>query len=237
MGADIPSQTPQGDLAGLGLLADDARRRLYDFVTGQRDAVSREEAATATGIGRTLAAYHLDKLAEAGLLDVGYARTNGRTGPGSGRPAKVYTRTQRELSVSVPPRNYSLLAQILTAAAEETPSGAFQSALASAAEQEGRSLGERADDMPAALATAGYEPTTTDEGDIVLQNCPFHSVVRQHAALVCTLNTAFVRGTLEGTGNDPDRAELSPCDGRCCVVIHAEAAAKGSTPAGSTPRR
>ncbi|NNC11626.1 ArsR family transcriptional regulator [Planctomonas sp. JC2975] len=210
------------DLAELGLLADDARRRLYDFVAGHGAPATREEAAKATGIGRTLAAYHLDRLAQAGLLDVSYARSNGRTGPGSGRPAKRYSRPQREVAVSLPPRNYSLLAEILATAAESAPSGEFMAALAHAAEHEGKNLGKEAESIPAALTTAGYEPVERDDGTIVLQNCPFHSVVQDHTDLVCTLNRAFIQGTLEGTDNDPDRAELSPCDGRCCVIIHAD---------------
>lgn len=212
-------RTTQGDLEELALLSDDVRRRLYEFAAA-RSGVTREEVATAMGISRSLAAYHLDKLADAGMLDVGYARINGRTGPGAGRPAKRYSRSERELSVSFPPRNYSLLARVLATAAEAVPSGELRAALAAAAEQEGRLLGESADSIPTALTTAGFEPVTTDDGDIVLQNCPFHSVVQQHTELACNLNHAFVRGTLEGANADPERAELCPAEGRCCVVVH-----------------
>lgn len=215
--------TTPPDLEGLGLLADDVRRRLYHYVRAHDGAVTRDEAAQATGISRTLAAYHLDRLAAAGLVEVDYARTSGRSGPGAGRPAKRYTRTTRELSVSMPPRNYSLLAQLLASAADAAESSAFRTALADAAEREGQALGAHSGDIATALTTADYEPATTDDGDIVLRNCPFHSVVQDHTELVCTLNESFVRGTLEGTGCDPACAELSPCSGRCCVVVHPEA--------------
>ncbi|MEQ6897923.1 helix-turn-helix domain-containing protein [Microbacterium sp. KR10-403] len=216
--------TTRDDLDGVGMLADEVRRRLYAFVRTQAEPVTRDEAAQAIGIGRTLAAYHLDRLAEAGLVDVDYARTNGRAGPGAGRPAKRYAPGSREVAVSLPPRNYSLLAQLLASAADAAPaSGAFRTALAEAAEREGRALGEESGDVTAALTTAGYEPLTAEDGDIVLRNCPFHSVVQQHPELVCTLNASFVRGTLVGAGDDPGRAELSPCTGRCCVLVHAEA--------------
>lgn len=220
------------DVAGLGLLTDPARRSLYDFVAEQRSAVTREEAAAATGISRYLAAYHLDKLADAGLLDVSYARKAGRTGPGSGRPAKQYTRSARELAVSFPPRNYSLLAHILADAADDAASadeaaganiaGApnpVRLSLAHAAEHAGRRLGEQAADLTTALTAAGYEPAETDTGTVILNNCPFHAIVEDHTDLVCSLNHAVIRGTLTGTGDDPDRAELDPCDGRCCVTI------------------
>lgn len=209
----------QGDVSALGLLADPARRRLYDFVVEQRSPVTREDAAAAAGTSRNLAAYHLDKLAEAGLLDISYARRPGRTGPGSGRPAKRYTRSTRELTVSFPPRNYSLLAHILADAADTAEAGPVRASLTHAAEHAGRALGEQAQDLPTALTAAGYEPADTDAGDVILRNCPFHSIVQDHTELVCALNHAVIRGTLAGTGDDPDRAELDPCDGRCCVII------------------
>ena len=217
-------ETIHDDLDGIGMLTDEVRRRLYEFVRAQAEPVTRDEAAQATAISRTLAAYHLDRLAEAGFVEVDYARTNGRTGPGAGRPAKRYAPGSRVVAVSLPPRNYSLLAQLLASAADSADaSGAFRAALAEAAEHEGHALGAESTDVTAALATAGYEPMTADDGDIVLRNCPFHSVVQQHPELVCTLNESFVRGTLEGAGEDPGRAELSPCTGRCCVLVHAEA--------------
>jgi predicted ArsR family transcriptional regulator len=220
---DMETGASRGDLAELGLLADAARRKLYEFLTEQHDPVTRDEAAAAIGISRTLAAYHLDRLAQGGLLDVSYARTSGRTGPGSGRPSKRYARAQREIAVSLPPRNYSLLAHILTDAADAADSVALRAALTAAAEQSGRTLGSQSSDLPAALSTAGYEPVTAVNGDIVLRNCPFHSVVQDHQDLVCTLNSAFIRGALAGAGDEPDRAELAPCEGRCCVVVHPEA--------------
>ncbi len=218
----MEAPSPQENLDELTLLSDEVRRRLYELTAG-RTSLTRDEAASAAGISRSLAAYHLDRLADAGMLDIGYARTNGRTGPGSGRPAKRYSRSARELSASFPPRNYSLLANVLAAAADASPSAGFHTALDAAAQREGRMLGETAATIPEALTTAGFEPIDTDDGEIVLRNCPFHSVVQQHAELACGLNHAFVRGTLAGAQADPDRAELCPAEDRCCVIIRAEA--------------
>src|SRR5215218_11217440 len=106
--------TPNQDLDRLAALAEPVRRRLYEFVAAQADPVDRDAAAAGAGVGRPLAAFHLDRLAEAGLLDVTYRRRSGRTGPGAGRPAKFYARARHgELSVSVPPRQYDLAAEIL----------------------------------------------------------------------------------------------------------------------------
>ena len=135
-----------GDLAalnGLSHLDDPLRRQLYEYVIESDGPVSREQAAAAASIGRTLAAYHLDKLAEAGLLTVSYQRPAGRGGPGAGRPAKLYTRAAQEITVSVPPRDYELLARLLVASVEQDASGAVQQAVNSAAHEAGRRAGAR----------------------------------------------------------------------------------------------
>ena len=64
------------------------RRRLYDYVVAQGHEVGRVEAAEAVGIQKALAAFHLDRLAGSGLLDVVFRRPAGKAGPGAGRPAK-----------------------------------------------------------------------------------------------------------------------------------------------------
>lgn len=207
-------------VAGLGSLDDPIRRRLYAYVVSRDTPVARDDAATATGISRTLAAYHLDKLAEAGILTVGYARTSGRVGPGAGRPAKQYQRRRQELSASVPPRNYTLLAQLLAEAVDTDDSGTVRATVATVARTIGRTstadggLDER-------LRTAGYEPAETADGDIELRNCPFHRIAHQYTELVCGLNLQLIQGMLEADDDRPQRAVLAPGDDRCCVVVRA----------------
>lgn len=216
----MPAQTEDQDWERLNVLADPVRRQLYDYVSTHESPVAREEAAKAAGLSRTLAAYHLDRLAEAGLLTTSYARTGGRSGPGAGRPAKHYRRAEQEVSVSVPPRSYRLLADLLAGAATTDPTGEVRAALLHAASEQGRLGATAASDLMATLREHGYEPVRTSEGDIVLRNCPFHQIAREHTELVCGLNEALLRGCLAGHGADPDRAELAPHPGRCCVVIH-----------------
>ncbi|MFI8091376.1 helix-turn-helix transcriptional regulator [Streptomyces sp. NPDC086080] len=204
-------------ISGLSSLDDPVRRRLYEYVRTRDEPVSREDAANAAGISRTLAAYHLDKLADAGLLDTSYARAAGRGGPGAGRPAKRYARTEHELSVSVPPRDYGLLAGVLADAVAADGSGTVREAVAAAARSTGRSAG--GEDLIAALSACGYEPATTAENGIDLRNCPFHRLAREHTELVCWLNLHLVRGLLEAGGQSPERAVLAPRPGRCCVVL------------------
>ncbi|PRY58678.1 helix-turn-helix transcriptional regulator [Glycomyces artemisiae] len=199
-------------------LANPVRRRVFDYVAAQTAPVRRDEVAAAASISRTLAAYHLDRLVDAGLLAVGYARPEGRGGPGAGRPAKQYRPAREEVSVSIPPRDYALLAEILADAVTASDTEALQQVLHAAAERRGRAVDGSAG-LLAALADCGYEPRTTQEEDIELANCPFHRLARQEAALVCGLNVPYLRGVLAAAAADPDRVELAPGPGRCCVRI------------------
>ena len=136
------SLSPGGpDLASLSSLDDPLRRRLYEVVTSRPGPVSRDEAASEAGIGRALAVYHLDKLVESGLLTASYQRPPGRRGPGAGRPAKVYARSDREFAVTVPPREYELAARLLVQAVEADPSDRSRAVLAEAARRLGTELG------------------------------------------------------------------------------------------------
>src|ERR671917_43859 len=87
-------------VAALAALNDPARRAVFDLVARAATAVSRDAAADALGVSRRVAAFHLDRLAEQGLLVVEYRRPPGRTGPGAGRPAKLYRRIEGEVAVS-----------------------------------------------------------------------------------------------------------------------------------------
>ena len=207
-------------LAGLATLDEPVRRRLYEYVSDAGRPVSRDEAAGAAGITRTLAAYHLDKLAEAGLLATTYERPAGRGGPGAGRPAKLYRTAEQELAVSVPPRAYELLARLLAEAAESDTTGTVRTTLHRVAHDVGREIGTRAGgDLVTALRGGGYQPHAGPDGGIELLNCPFHRLAQEHRDLVCGLNLRLVDGVITESTRPQARAELSPRPGRCCVVV------------------
>lgn len=220
-------------LETLGLLSEPTRRHLYDYVVGAASAVSRETAAEGTGVPVHTVKFHLDKLVEAGLLEVEFHKPTGRRGPGSGRPSKHYRRASGEFCVELPPRRYELLTRMLTDAIVEssiTGEPAAQTARRAAFDQ-GRTLGERHADPEAeprrrllkALREGGYEPGCTDAG-IVLRNCPFHRAAQHQTAFVCGLNVDFVSGLLAGASVTA-QARLEPGEGRCCVTIHGVAEA------------
>jgi predicted ArsR family transcriptional regulator len=204
------------DLGAIGALTDPTRRRLYGFVARSIEPVGRDEAADALGIPRQTAAYHLDRLAEEGLVEVEFLRRSGRSGPGAGRPAKLYKRTQRDHEVSLPPRRYGLAARILL---EAVSSGSIKRKdLAAVAHRIGAELGEVGLDQ--ALRDTGYDPVV-EEGEIRFRNCPFHALKTQDQRTVCNLNLGLVEGMLEGS-EDRRKAYLEPSEAYCCVRVRPE---------------
>ncbi|MFB7935761.1 helix-turn-helix transcriptional regulator [Streptomyces sp. NPDC056049] len=222
------------DIDAIALLQDSVRRRLYEYVVAQGREVGRNEAAEGAGVTRTLAAHHLDKLAEAGLLESGSRRLTGRTGPGAGRPAKVYTRAAGERSVSLPGRDYRTAAELLAEAAEEA---GLDAVLDAAARRRGEALRGSAEpcggleEAMAILAARGYEPfleavggdaeapadVTVTATVVRMGNCPFHAVAEAFPPLVCGMNLALLEG-LFGVGG-PVRARMDARPGECCVVV------------------
>jgi predicted ArsR family transcriptional regulator len=208
-------------LAALASLGDPLRRALYRSVTSRDGGVGRDEAAAAVGVSRALAAYHLDKLVEAGMLETRFERRTGRRGPGAGRTAKLYLRSASPVEVALPARDYELMAGLLARAVEADPSGGAGSALDRAARAMGAEVAaERGDDAEVAsvLDDRGYEPYQ-DQGVLRLRNCPFGRLAEAHRDLVCHANLAFMEGLLDGLGRGGLRAVLEPRSGRCCVAF------------------
>jgi predicted ArsR family transcriptional regulator len=209
------------DLDTIAALADGVRRALYRFVAGRSEPVSKDEAADHVGISRSLASYHLDRLAEDGLLAVTYARRSGRRGPGAGRPAKLYAIAPVDFNVQLPPRDDTLLARLLAGAVEADDSGTTRAALMAGARAEGKRAAAEHDGSRDALVTLladrGYGPQ--DSGaEIRMRNCPFHHLVDDHRDLVCALNLELLDAAL-GPLADGYRAVLEPTPGHCCVVL------------------
>jgi predicted ArsR family transcriptional regulator len=221
--------------AAVAALADPVRARLYEMVRLAGRPVGREEAAEATGISRSLAAFHLDKLVDRGLLTFAYARPEGRSGPGAGRPSKMYQRSEVDIEVSIPERQYDVIGKLLVASILAESGGAPRPEVAArVAAEEGRRIGEeiraelrmRPPGTERALATAtdvlrdrGYEPYPAEEGALRLRSCPFHAVARHAPELVCRMNRSFIEGIVRGLGNQTLEAALEPTPGECCVVL------------------
>ena len=227
-------------VSGVGALAEPARRALYLYVVAQPEPVSRDQAAAGAGLPRHTAKFHLDKLVADGLLDTGYRRLSGRRGPGAGRPTKLYRRSGRQVAVTLPPRHYDLAGQILARAVEDAARDgvpvlqAVQHAAVDAGHRLGATQRPRAegsaaasgaaaalDDVAAVLNAHGYEPRV--QGDrVVLANCPFHALAREHTALVCGMNLHLITALLDELGRRDVQTGLDPAPQRCCVTLTTE---------------
>jgi predicted ArsR family transcriptional regulator len=213
--------------AGIGALADPLRRSLYEFVAAQGDAVGREAVAEALEIPLHTARFHLDRLASDGLLDVEFRRLSGKSGPGAGRPSKLYRRSDREFSVSLPERRYDLVGDILATAIDESAGDGVPAVetMDGVAYEKGMSFaqgceveGDELDRVASVLAAGGYEPHRSGD-QLILRNCPFDTLAQDHTDLVCGLNESYVKGICEALGAKGVDAVLEPEPGYCCVKI------------------
>jgi predicted ArsR family transcriptional regulator len=205
-------------------LADASRRALYDYVRRQDHPVGREEAADATSMSRGLAAFHLDKLVDAGLLHARYQAPVDLP-RGRGRAPKVYEVRGDGVAVTIPERRYELIADILAEAVSGSAASDqehIRDRAARVAYRRGRDLGSGMRSTGAgivdALAGLGFEPQPQN-GAVRLRNCPFHALAARHTALVCGLNHSFVAGIVDGIGATAVQARLAPGPGACCVRL------------------
>jgi len=232
---------PETDaLAKLAVLNEPLRRRVYEHVaTSPEGEVSRDGVAAALGVARSVVVFHLDKLVDAGLLEVHYRRPPGRGGPGAGRPAKWYRRAPGEIVVSVPERHYDLAAALFARAVERVGESTADidvgDLLADVARAHGHGLASELststtgvasgearsallERLVSLLARHGYEPRLAG-GVVTLANCPFHALVEEHRSLVCHMNHELLSGLVEEAGLPAGAARLDPEPGRCCVTI------------------
>ncbi len=211
-------------VAAVAALAEPTRRRLYEYVVRAPSPLSRDDVAGAMGVPRPTTAFHLERLVADGLLDVHYERRSGRTGPGAGRPAKLYRRAECSVSVSLPERRYDLAGDLLAAAVVEADQSGERpaSVLGRRAFRRGQELGAAAgvgrDAVLGVLERHGFEPRVHD-GEVTLVNCPFHALAEEHTELVCGMNLRFLEGVVDSVPDAGLGAALRPRPGRCCVRL------------------
>lgn len=217
----MSEDTQTARLAAVASIHDPLRRALFDFISASGTAVGRDEAAHALGMARGTAAFHLDRLVDDGVLTVEFKRLSGKTGPGSGRPAKLYRRASDEILVSIPERHYDLVGSLLASSIEESDRTGepVREALSRVSTENGRRLGARAGTLKDALVLGGYEPREDGTGGMILANCPFHSLATTHTEVICHANLSLLSGVAEGANDTEHEIVFDPCDGRCCVRI------------------
>jgi len=222
----------KADVGAVSLLAEPVRGALYEWVVGAGGAVGRDEAAAAVGITRPLAAFHLDRLVVGGLLVAEFRRLSGRSGPGAGRPSKLYRPAERSVSVSLPRRRYDVPAELFARTIERLDAQAPPDALRDAAYELGEAIGSAArrsagarpsqkrlrEVLLATLAERDYRPRVRS-GEIRIQNCPFQALVEEHRPLVCGMNLLLIEGIISGIGLPRHVARPDRQPDQCCVAV------------------
>ena len=234
-GTEDPGSGTDAAIESVSVLGDDSRRRMFAFIRRARRPVTRDEAATTVGISRKLAAFHLDKLVDAGLLRARYGPPGGVRKVG--RQPKVYEPSGTRIELSIPDRRHELLADmLLRAVLTEGRNESGREAAVRTAGERGRELGEtqRSEIRPGRLGAErgvtvceqmleghGFEPVRETPTRLRLRNCPFHPLAAEAPELVCAMNHAFLSGYLDGMRAASVEAVLAPRPGECCVEISA----------------
>jgi predicted ArsR family transcriptional regulator len=97
----------------LEAVGDPELRAALRLVRGRRGPVSADDLAAAHKVHRNVARARLERLADAGLVVSAFERRSGRSGPGAGRPAKVYSPAPETAPIEFPERNYAELVGLL----------------------------------------------------------------------------------------------------------------------------
>jgi predicted ArsR family transcriptional regulator len=223
---------PDPAIRAIAALEDQSRRRMYAFIRQARRPVNRDEAAASVGISRKLAAFHLDKLVEAGVLRASFAPADGIRKVG--RTPKVYEPSDLDIKISIPQRQHDLLADILIDAVLTTDDP--RATAITSAHTHGSTIGtaERRSTRPGKLGPEraltlasglleqhGFEPARETPTCVRLRNCPFHPLAGKAPELVCGINHAFLTGLLTGLNAPKIEAVLDPRAGECCVELRA----------------
>ena len=181
--------------------------------------MTRDEAAASVGISRKLAAFHLDKLVDAGLLRAHYASPGGVRRVG--RAPKVYEPSGADVRVSIPQRGHGLLAEHPAGRGPRAEGGGERAGGGAAGGRGARPRPRRGGEPPRrggrlgaerALTRAaeilerhGFEPDREAPARLRLRNCPFHAMAGDDPELVCGVNHAFLSGSWKGSARPRSR--------------------------------
>jgi predicted ArsR family transcriptional regulator len=188
------------------VLADQTRYRIYRAIAEQAGTpVTVAEVAARFGLHPNVARMHLGKLEQAGFVTTGVRRSQG-----GGRPAKLYSLSDKVSSFGFPPRRYELLSTLaLAVLADQDGSAQVERVCNEAGMAEGRRwLHEEGDGKPLTRAKAAAAVQTVaeeqglfpviawhgDELQIEVHNCVFRELSGMRPDLVCAMHRAFLAG-------------------------------------------
>jgi predicted ArsR family transcriptional regulator len=212
-------------LAVLKALGDETRFSMYQELAGSTSALSATELAERLGLHANTVRLHLERLREAGLVDVEPVHRGT-----VGRPQHVYSLAAGAPGLGFDPPSYTLLAGLLASMAERMGADAAD------AEAAGRGWGVEAGHrtrskscakaLTAEMQRLGFDPATEVRGtttDIAFLHCPFRELAEAYPELVCNLHRGICEGVVEsvGGGSVEDFATLYDRD-PCRVTVAAD---------------
>jgi predicted ArsR family transcriptional regulator len=216
----------------LEAVGDPELREALLYVRAQERPVTADDLAAARGVHRNVARSRLERLVHAGLLDPGYERRTGRTGPGAGRPAKTYAVVPQLDSIEFPASRYERLIGLMVDAIGPADRSerlydvgvSFGRELARAAQlRRAKSLRTGFDRMAAAVRKLGYQASVArvDEREAVIATptCPLRPLVRERPEVV-DIDRGMWAG-LAASAVDGVDVRTVRCETRNCLDEHA----------------
>jgi predicted ArsR family transcriptional regulator len=217
-------------------LGDRTRYAIYSEVASSSVPLATSDIAELLDLHPNTVRPHLERLREAGLLEVESASQGS-----VGRPQHLYMLSADAPSLGLEPPAYPLLADLLAQLAAVI--GARDDDVAevgrSWGRHEGETLGEAdgalantgvsedrvSEDSPcvaalvAELAELGFDPTTDcaeSSTTVAFTRCPYRELAEAHPELVCCLHRGIVEGIVERMGgaavaNFATLADRDPC--------------------------
>lgn len=186
----------------LKALGDETRFSMYRELAGSTRGCSAQELADSLGLHANTVRLHLDRLREAGLVEVEPVHRGT-----VGRPTHVYSLAAGAPGLGFDPPSYTLLSGLLAALAERV------GADGSEATEIGRAWGveagrrTRARSCVKALSDEmnrlGFEPVTDTSGaatGMAFMHCPFRELAEAYPELVCNLHRGISEGIVAEVG-------------------------------------
>jgi predicted ArsR family transcriptional regulator len=183
----------------LKALGDDTRYAMYQELARSTAALSAQDLAEALGIHANTVRLHLDRLREAGLVDV-EAVHRGTVG----RPQHLYFLAAGAPGLGFDPPAHALLAGLLAAMAERVGADAADATATGRAWGAERGAASRTRDglgaLEGELGRLGFEPASEGDGRIEFLHCPFRELAEAYPELVCNLHRGLCEGVIAAVG-------------------------------------
>lgn len=225
------TETASGRTRTHAALGSERRLTLLDLLRTSGEAMDAAALAQATGLHVTTVRFHLDALADAGLVEATREHAARR-----GRPRMLFSATSK--TPDDDSTGYARLATVLARHwADEAPSPTVRAEnagrdwaasqhLTPSGDTDLRAVAER---VSTTFNELGFEAEPEDHGAeqrILLHHCPFAAVAREHPEVACAVHLGLLRGALDSLDAPPSETSLVPFVAPSLCVAHVKLAAR-----------